>query len=95
MKRIIHTIRLQPPEFRMIVSVGLALFFTAIIGFFWAISLSTASIQEEKSDAPGPLSVIINSAKSIFSGSYDQQQPVSTENVIQVIDAGQVDAQTP
>ncbi len=88
MKRIIHKIRLQPPEFRMMVSVGLALLFTVIIGIFWGISLSTGPVQEEKTNVPGPLSVIIDSAKSMFSGSKEQIKPVSTENVIQIIDAG-------
>lgn len=72
----------------MIVSVGAAVVATAVIAVFWAMTFSTGPVQEERTDAPGPLAAIIDSAKSVFSGSGSRAKPAPGENVIQVIDAG-------
>ena len=87
MKKIIHKIRLQPPEFRMMVAVVLAVVLTVIIGAFWLATLSSGPTQEESTNAPSPFSTLVSSVKTIISSSKPATPDASSGNTVQVIDA--------
>lgn len=92
MRRIIHKIRLQPPEFRVMVAVIAAFVVTAVIAIFWASTLSTGTFQQEKTDTtPGPVSSLVSNVKSAFQrNSYEKNPVLGSENNVQVIDSGAV-----
>lgn len=88
MKRIIHKIRLQPPEFRMMVAVVAAMIITGAITALWVMSWSTGPTREETSSAPSPLSALLGSIKGTIQNPKENIQAVPTPNTVEVIDAG-------
>lgn len=90
MKRIIHKIRLQPPEMRIMIAVIAALVLTSVIGAFWISTITSGPVQEEKTDTtPGPLSSLISNIKDTVTSSRTQNPtPTASQNNVQVIDAG-------
>lgn len=87
MRKVIHKIRMQPPEFRGIIAVLLAIIMTSIIGYFWAGTLSTGTFQRETSSAPSPFSSLVGNIRDVVSNSKNNQQQTPTSpNSVQVID---------
>ena len=89
MRRIIHKIRLQPPEFRVMVAVIASCILTAIIAIFWASTLSVGTFQREQTDTtPGPISSLVSNIKNTIQRSRSEQNPLAHQgNTVQVIDA--------
>jgi cytoskeletal protein RodZ len=90
MRRIIHKIRLQPPEFRVMVAVIAAFMVTAVIAVFWASTLSVGIFQQEKTDTtPSPISSLVSNIKGAINKTGSENDIKNqTENSVQVIDSG-------
>ena len=90
MRRIIHKIRLQPPEFRVMVAVIAAFMVTAVIAVFWASTLSTGIFQQEKTDStPGPISSLVSNIKGVISNAGSENNTTDRSgNAVQIIDSG-------
>jgi hypothetical protein len=87
MRRIIQKIRLQPPEFRIMVAVVAALIVTGVITAFWATTISGSIHSDTSNNTPGPLRSLISNIKDVVSTSTQQNpSPFSSPNQIQVID---------
>lgn len=86
MRKVIHKIRMQPPEFRGIIAVLLAIIMTSIIGYFWVGTLSTGTFQRETSTAPSPFSSLIGNIRDVVNKSPDEQPRATSPNSVQVID---------
>jgi len=87
MRKVIHKIRMQPPEFRGIIAVLLALIMTSIIGYFWIGTLSRGTFQEETSNAPSPFESLVGNIRDVVKRSQDEVViPSTSPNRIQVID---------
>ncbi len=78
---------MQPPEFRGIIAVLLALIMTSIIGYFWIGTLSSGTFQKEVSNAPSPFESLVGNIRDVVKRSKDETSiPVASPNRIQVID---------
>ncbi|MEI8223553.1 MAG: hypothetical protein WCG20_00345 [bacterium] len=90
MRRIIHKIRLQPPEFRVMIAVIAAFMVTAVIAVFWASTLSVGIFQQEKTDTtPGPISALVSNIKGVISNTSPENDMTNKSgNSVQVIDSG-------
>lgn len=86
MRKVIHKIRMQPPEFRGIIAVLLAIIMTSIIGYFWVGTLSTGTFQRETSTAPSPFNSLIKNIRDVTKKSPDESPRPESPNSIQVID---------
>lgn len=90
MRRIIHKIRLQPPEFRVMVAVIAAFVVTGVIAVFWASTLSSGTFQHEKTDTtPGPITSLVSNIKDVVTHARTETPDNSSgNNTVQVIDSG-------
>lgn len=89
MRRIIHKIRLQPPEFRVMVAVIAAFIVTGVIAVFWASTLSTGTFQHERTDTtPGPITSLVSNIKDVVTHARPETSPDQSGNAVQVIDSG-------
>lgn len=78
---------MQPPEFRGIIAVLLALIMTSIIGYFWIGTISRGTFQRESSNAPSPFNSLIQNISDVVKQSKNNTPPpVASPNRIQVID---------
>lgn len=92
MRRIIHKIRLQPPEFRLMIAVIAAFVITSVIAVFWASTLSTGIFQQERTDATlSPISSLVSNIKGVISNTGSENDIKNKlGNSVQVIDSGAV-----
>lgn len=85
MRRIIHKIRMQPPEFRVIIAVLLALVMTSIIGYFWVGTLSTSTFQKETTETESPFQSLVTNIKDVVSQSKEENpSPFTEENAVEI-----------
>ena len=85
MKKILHKIHAQPPQFRLMLSVIIAGTITAIIAVIWMYGLFGGSGNQSQSDnAPSPFNSLVSSIKTTV-----QNSPVSSSsaNQVQIINA--------
>ena len=87
MRRVIHKIRLQPPEFRMMVAVVAALVLTGIIAALWAQTLSVEP-KTIKTNAPRPFDALVENVKGVFTSSTLETTSIPSGNTVEIIDAG-------
>lgn len=77
---------MQPPEFRGIIVVLLALIMTSIIGYFWVGTLSTGIFKRETSTAPSPFNSLVKNIRDVAKKSSDESPRSESPNSVQVID---------
>ncbi len=88
MRKIIHKIRSQPPQFRVMVAVIAALVVTAGIAVLWAFSFSKGPVDETSTVAPSPLSALVDTVKNTIQDSKeDHANAGDATNPVQVINA--------
>jgi hypothetical protein len=64
MKKTLDKIRSKPPEVRLTIAIGLALFCTALIAVGWGMTFSSGS-STPKPKAPSPLTALTGAIKDI------------------------------
>lgn len=95
MKKILHKVRQQSPEFRLAVAFGMAFIMTGIIAVLWGTTIRLGNgSATQKSDTPGPIDALVGSVKNVVSQPKQsimqtetdaQGAEVQTQNTVQII----------
>ena len=102
MRKVLHSIRQKPPEFRLAISLVLALALTGIVAAFWISNFFHQAQPDDQSqvvtsDAPTPFQSLVSTVKQSAGDLKMPKLPTAANattavaaptNSVQVIDAG-------